>query len=492
MRRLTDMRSVKNFINGEFSEPLGNEKYDVFNPAFGEKIASVGEAKREEVDKAVEIAVEAQRKWERVPIPDRIRYIFRLEALMRENIDIVSEITTNEHGKTFDESRGDMIRAIQNVEAAASSVYNIMGRNNRNVADGIDEEMIRIPIGVFGIVSPFNFPVMIPFWFMPYAVALGNAVVIKPSERTPMSMEKIMEIVKKSGIPPGVVQTVNGGREAVDYLLENKHLKGISFVGSTKAAEEVYRKGTVNRKRVQAGASAKNFVLVMPDADLESNIGNIIGSFYGNAGERCLAGSVLVAFPENHDSVLKIFEREARRLKVGYGMEKGVNMGPLIRKEHLERVKGYIDLGEEEGANIVLDGRKFADEKHINGYFLGPTILDGANRNMRVSQEEIFGPVASVLTVHSFEEAIDTINSSRYGNASSIYTASGFYAREFTERVEAGNIGVNIGVAAPIAFYPFSGMKESFFGDIHPQGGEEIFYFFTERKVIISKWSKPI
>lgn len=476
-------------MNGKFEKPSGEEKYDVFNPAFGKKIAVVKEAERDEVNRAVDIAVDSQRKWERVPISDRIKYIFNLEALLWKDLDELAEITTNEHGKTYDESKGDVIRAIQNVQSAAASAYQVMGRNNRNVAREIDEELIRVPIGVFGIISPFNFPVMIPFWFMPYAIALGNTVVIKPSEKTPMSMEKVMDLVKRSGIPPGVVQLVNGGREAVDYLLENEKVKGISFVGSTSVAENVYKRGTSNRKRVQAGASAKNFILVMPDATLDSDIGNMIGSFYGNAGERCLAGSVVVTLPQNHDTVLKAFEREARKLKVGYGMEKGITMGPLIRKEHKERVKNYIESGSAEGGKIVLDGRRLKSEKYPDGYFLGPTIIDHVSEEMKIVREEIFGPVAGFLTVPTFEDALETINRSRYGNASSIYTTSGYHARTFTERIEAGNIGVNIGVAAPIAFYPFSGMKESFFGDLHPQGGEDSVYFFTERKVIISKWS---
>ncbi|MEM0134874.1 MAG: aldehyde dehydrogenase family protein, partial [Thermoplasmatales archaeon] len=393
-----------------------------------------------------------------------------------------------EHGKTFEESRGDVIRAIQNVESAAASSYQIMGRNNRQISNGIDEELVRVPLGVFAVISPFNFPVMIPFWFFPYSVTLGNSVVIKPSEKTPMSMEFVMNLVRDAGYPEGVIQLVNGGREAVDYILENKKVAGVSFVGSTPVAEYVYKKGTSNRKRVQAGASAKNYILVMPDADLEAGLDNLIGSFYGNAGERCLAGSVLVTLPENHDKVMSAFRKRAIDLKLGYGMEKDTDMGPLIRREHKEKVEMYIEKGSRDGGKIILDGRESRCAKYPNGFFLGPTIIDKVAEGMTVMNEEIFGPVASFYTANSLEEAIEVINRSRFGNASSIYTTSGKSAKKFSDGIDAGNIGINVGVAAPIAFYPFAGMKDSFFGDLHPQGGDDSVFFFTERKVIISKW----
>ncbi|MFP3255223.1 MAG: CoA-acylating methylmalonate-semialdehyde dehydrogenase [Thermoplasmata archaeon] len=482
------MRIVKNFVNGAYEEPTGEVKYPVYNPAFGEKIAMVAEAKRDEVDRAVDLAFDAQKKWSEIPIPDRVKILFKLETLMWDSIEEIAEITTIEHGKTFEEARGDAIRAIQNVESAAAATYHIMGSSNKDIASGVDEELIREPLGVFAIISPFNFPLMIPFWFLPYAVALGNTVVVKPSEKTPLSMEKSMELIKKAGFPDNVIQLLNGGKEAVEYILENKKIAGISFVGSTPVAEYVYKKGTSLKKRVQAGASAKNFILVMPDADLEKNIKNIIGSFFGNAGERCLAGAVLVTFEENHDSVVKKFVDAARELRIGYGMEKDVDMGPLIREEHRSKVKEYIESGINEGAKILLDGRKYRNERYPNGFFLGPTVFDYVTEDMRIAREEIFGPVASVIKVDNFDHAIEMINRSRYGNASSIYTSSGYYAREYVKRIKAGNVGVNIGVAAPIAFYPFAGMKDSFFGDLHPQGGLDHILFFTDSKVVISRW----
>ena len=482
------MRSILNFVNNKFEEGEGEDRFDVFNPAFGAKIASVREAGREEVERAVDLAYDAQLKWQKVPISDRINHLFKLERLIWANIDKIAEVTTNEHGKTFEEAKGDAIRAIQNVQSAAAASYHIMGRNNKQIANGVDEELIRVPIGVFAIISPFNFPVMIPFWFFPYSVTLGNSVIIKPSEKTPMSMETVMNLVKEAGYPEGVVQMINGGKESVDFLLENKKVAGVSFVGSTPVAEYVYRKGTSNRKRVQAGASAKNYILVMPDADLEGGIDNIIGSFYGNAGERCLAGSVLVTLPENHDKVMNAFKKRATGLRLGYGMEPDTDMGPLIRREHKERVETYIQKGEDEGGKILLDGRKATCSKYPNGFFLGPSIIDGVTEGMTVMNDEIFGPVASFYTANSLDDALDVMNRSRFGNASSIYTSSGQNARKFSEGINVGNIGINVGVAAPIAFYPFSGMKESFFGDLHPQGGDDNVLFFTERKVIISRW----
>lgn len=482
------MRIIRNFIDGEYVHPDGEPKYDVYNPAFGEIIAKVSEAKREEIDRAIDLAYDAQLKWQNVPIPDRVKILFKLENLMWENIDEIAEITTNEHGKTFEEAKGDAIRAIQNIEAAGGVSYHIMGESSKEIANGIDEELVRVPLGVFAVISPFNFPLMIPFWFIPYALAMGNTVIVKPSEKTPMSIEKSMELLNKAGFPKNTIQLVNGGKEAVDYILENKKIAGISFVGSTPVAEYVYKKGTANRKRVQAGASAKNFILVMPDADIEKNIRNIIGSFFGNAGERCLAGSVLVTFKENHQRVLELFLKQAKELRIGYGMKKDIDMGPLIRDEHRQKVIKYIESGIDEGANLILDGRKYKNTEYPKGFYLGPTIFDNVTEGMKIEKEEIFGPVAGILTANNFDEAIEIINRSRYGNASSIYTTSGYYAREYAKRVNAGNIGINIGVAAPIAFYPFGGMKESFFGDLHPQGGLDHILFFTDSKVIISKW----
>ncbi len=483
--------SLPNYVGGRRVEVHSDTSYPVYNPAFGKVIAEAPESGGDHVASAVEAAQAAFEKWSRTPVTERIKFLFRLERLMSERLDELAATITREHGKTLSEARGEVLRAVENVEAAAASVYHIMGRNNLDISEGIDEELYRVPLGVFGVVSPFNFPLMVPFWFIPYALGLGNTVVVKPSEKTPVSMTLIARLFEEAGVPPGVINVVNGGSKSVDALLDNRGVRGISFVGSTPVAKYIYSRGTANHKRVQAGASAKNFEVVMPDADLGLAIPSLISSFFGNAGERCLAGSVLVTLPENHERVLKLFVDAASKLRLGYGLELGVDMGPLIRREHLERVKSYIEVGESEGAKLVLDGRRVRPAEYPDGFFLGPTVFDEVSADMKIAREEIFGPVASVMTVNSLDEAIEVINSSRFGNAATIFTSSGHHAREFTSRVEAGNIGVNIGVAAPIAFYPFAGMKDSFFGDLHAQGGDDQIYFYTERKVVISRWVSP-
>ncbi len=437
----------------------------------------------------MDAAQRAFEKWSRVPVTERIKVLFRLEGLLTEHLDELAATITREHGKTLSEAKGEVVRAIENVEAAAASVYHAMGKNNLGISRGIDEDLYRVPVGVFAVVCPFNFPLMVPFWFIPYAVGLGNTVVVKPSEKTPVTMNIVTRLLDEAGVPPGVVNLVNGGSKTVDALLDSPSVKGVSFVGSTGVARQIYVRAASNHKRVQAGASAKNFELVMPDADLRVAIPSLISSFFGNAGERCLAGSVLVTLPENHDRVVRLFSEAASKLRLGYGLDQNVDMGPLIRRDHLERVKHYIEVGVSEGAKLLVDGRNTRVEAYPNGFFLGPTVFDHVSLDMTICREEIFGPVASIVTANDFDEAIQMINSSRYGNAATIFTSSGHYAREFVSRVEAGNVGVNIGVAAPIAFYPFGGMKDSFFGDLHAQGGEDHVHFYTDPKVVISRWA---
>ncbi|PSO04791.1 methylmalonate-semialdehyde dehydrogenase (CoA acylating) [Candidatus Marsarchaeota G2 archaeon ECH_B_SAG-G06] len=479
---------LKNYYAGRLVEVDSKESHPVYNPAFGKVIAHAPETPKEQVDEAIENAKKAQEEWAATPVTERIKRLFVLERLLREKADELARVITIEHGKTFEEAKGEVVRAYENVEASCAAVYHMMGKNNLEISRGIDEELYRVPVGVFAVISPFNFPLMVPFWFLPYAVALGNSVVVKPSEKTPLSMNFVTKLFDEAGFPPGVISVINGAAKTVDAILENKLVAGVSFVGSTPVAEYVYKKGCANHKRVQAGASAKNFEVVMPDADLSLAIPSLISSFFGNAGERCLAGSVLVTFPENHDEVLKRFTQAAKKLRLGYGLEPDVDMGPLIRREHLERVRSYVELGVSEGAKLVLDGRNAKVERYQNGFFMGPTIFDQVEPDMRIAKEEIFGPVASVITCKNLEHAIEVINSSRYGNASTIFTTSGSAARKFVKSVQAGNIGVNVGVAAPIAFYPFAGLKDSFFGDLHAQGGDDMIYFFTERKVVISRW----
>ncbi len=479
---------VYNYINGKKEKNNGESEFDVFNPAFGKKIATVYDTGKDDVDKAVDQAYNAFLKWSKVPITDRIKFLFKLENIMRENADELAKMVTIEHGKTFKESQGEVMRAIENVEAACSSTYNIMGRNSKNIAGGIDEELFRVPMGVFAAIAPFNFPIMVAFWFIPYAVGLGNTIIVKPSEKTPLTLQKTIDLFEQAGFPPGVISIVNGSVNTVNALLNNKKISGVSFVGSTGAARYIVSTAANNHKRAQAGASAKNYELVMPDADLDKVVPHLISSFYGNAGERCLAGSVLVTLPENHKKLVEKFKIEAEKLKLGYGLDDNVTLGPLIRSEHRERVLTYIDSGISEGANLSLDGRKFSPGKYSSGYFLGPSIFDGATPDMKIVREEIFGPVASVVEAKNIDDAIEIINKSQYGNASTIFTKSGEYAEKYIEGVQAGNIGVNIGVAAPIAFYPFAGYKDSFFGDLHAQGGPDHVMFYTDSKVVIKRW----
>jgi len=466
----------------------GTRLYPAYNPAFGEVIAHAPETPKEEIETTVLLANDAQERWSRTPVTERVAHLFSLERLMRENADILARSIVTEHGKTLEEARGEVARSCENVQAACSAVYHMMGKNSQDISRGIDEELYRVPAGVFVAITPFNFPLMVPFWFLPYALAAGNSIIIKPSEKTPVTMTLVSELFAKAGIPEGAVSVLHGGAPVATALLEHPMVTGVSFVGSTVAAKRVYAMACESHKRVQAGASAKNFEVVMPDADIGGIMHSLLSSFFGNAGERCLAGSVLVTFAENHDRVVSAFTEGASKLRVGYGLDPQSDVGALIRREHLERVEGYVETGEIEGARLTLDGRKKKPTEYPRGFFLGPCVFDRVTRDMKIMQEEIFGPVACVTTVDSLDDAIELINSSRYGNAATIFTQSGSVARKFVNGVSAGNIGVNVGVAAPVAFYPFGGVRESFFGDLHPQGGEDYVHFYTDPKVVVFRW----
>ena len=479
---------VKNFVDNGVKESESSIYFDVYNPAFGKVIAQVPDSTTEEVRHAIDSAQEAFEKWRKVPVTERIKYLFRLENLMRQKREDLARMVTTEHGKTYSEALAEVDRAIENIESACASTYHIMGKNNLDVAHDVDESLYRVPMGVFAIVAPFNFPLMVPFWFIPYAIGLGNTVVVKPSEKVPLSMQMTYGLFKEAGFPAGVVNVINGAKPTVNEFISNPKVRGISFVGSTPTGTYIYNEGTRNGKRVQAGMSAKNYELVMPDANVSDAVGSMIRSFFGNAGERCLAGSVIVTLPENHDSVVKSFVNSAKKLKIGYGLDEDTDIGPLIRRENQERVLSYVENGKDEGAKVLLDRSKEYPETFRNGFFVGPVVFDNANSEMSIVTDEIFGPVASVLEAENFDDAIDLINRSKYGNASTIFTSSGSFARRFVNEVEAGNFGINVGVAAPISFYPFAGYKGSFRGDLHAQGGDDHIFFFTERKVVISRW----
>ncbi len=478
---------LRNFIGGKWVGSTASEWLDDTNPATGERIARVPLSPKEDVDAAVQAAKGAWEEWRETPPISRARYFFALRDLMEQHFEELARIVSQDHGKIIDEARGEVRRAIENVEVAAGIPSLMMGYNLEDgAAAGIDEEVLYQPLGVFAGISPFNFPAMVQFWFWPYAVATGNCWVAKPSEQDPLVQTYVADLVEKAGFPPGVFNLVNGAKEAVEAICDHPDIRGVSFVGSTAIAKLVYARATAHGKRVQCGGGAKNLLVVLPDAKLDKIVPNMISSVYGTAGERCLAGSVIVGLDEAHDAVRKKFSDAAAKLKVGYGLDETVQMGPVITRKHQERVVGYIDTGEKEGAKVALDGRNVKVSGYP-GYFVGPTVLDGVTPDMTVAKEEIFGPVASFFTMDSFDDAIEWINRSPYGNAASIYTSSGKAARDFRYRVRAGSIGINLGIAAAMAYFPFGGMKNSFFGDLHPQGRDAV-RFFTESKVVITRW----
>ena len=481
---------LKNYVGGEWVESEG-ELQDIINPGNCKVIARVPFSTEAEVNEVVKVAKEAYPEWRKTTPLARARCLFRLKEALEENFEELSRIQTMEHGKTIDESRGETRRGIESVEVATGIPSLMMGYNLEDIASGIDEYVIPQPLGVFCCIPAFNFPFMVPLWFAPYAVATGNCIVIKPSPRDPISQVRIAELVDEAGFPPGVWNVIHGGAEAASVLLEHPDIEGVTFVGSTTVAREVYKKCGQTGKRVIAQGGAKNFMLVMPDADLEKTVSALMTSFFGNTGQRCLSGANAIVASRDDEFYRRFvdtFVNATSRIKVGYGLDDSIQMGPLQSEQAKERVLGFIEKGIKEGAKLLLDGRRI----RISGNypltsFLNPTVFEDVTAGMTIAKEEIFGPVANIMRTEDFDEAIETIHSSCYGNAASIFTSSGKSAREFQYRVRCGNIGVNVGIAAPMAFFPFSGMKDSFFGVLHGQGREAI-RFFTESKVVIQRW----
>jgi len=481
-------REVRNFIGGSWEERNGRETEPVYDPATGEVIAETPLSTAEDLDRAVKKAEEAFPGWAGTPVGERARIMFRFKMLLEEHFEELRDLVTLENGKDAKDAGGEVRRGIEVVEFACGMPTLVMGESVRDVARGIDNVSYRFPLGVVAAITPFNFPCMVPLWTLPVAIAAGNTYILKPSERTPLSAQRLGELLAEAGIPDGVFNIVNGAREAVDAILEHPGIKAVSFVGSKPVAEHVYKIGAAHGKRVQALAGAKNSMIVMPDAVLDKAVPNIVSSAYGNAGERCLAGSVLVAVGDVADTLVEKLKESAAAMKVGPGKEEGSELTPVIRDSHREKVKSYIDVGEEEGAEVVLDGRTPPRDE---GFFMGPTLLDNVTGEMRVGREEIFGPVLSVVRVANLDEAIEFTNGSPFGNACSIFTENGAAVRHWRENVEAGMLGVNIGVAAPMAFFPFNGIKDSFFGDLHATGKDGV-RFFTENKVEAVRWfSEP-
>ena len=481
----TDVVRLRNFIGGQWVEAEAAGSEPVYNPATGEVIAQVPLSSAADVDRAVKAAAAAFDAWRETPVFQRARLMFRFKQILEEHADELTALITREHGKTLAEARAELERGIEVVEFAAGIPTLIMGKTLELVGTGVDAEMYRQPLGVCVGICPYNFPAMIPMWMFPLAIACGNTFVLKPSERTPLTATRLAELLAEAGVPDGVFNVVHGARETVDALLAHEEVRAVSFVGSQPVAAYIYRTAAAYGKRVQALAGAKNHMIVLPDADLDYTTEAIVASSFGSAGQRCMAGSVLVAQKDVADKILERLVDRSNRLKIGPGDQPGVEMGPLIREQHRERVKSYIQIGEEEGARLIFDGRKTPVPER--GFFLGPTIFDGANPDMRIAREEIFGPVLTTVRVKDVEEGIALINRSAYGNGAVIFTRSGAAARAFRRHAKAGMLGINIGVPAPVAVFPFTGWRNSFYGDLHANG-EDAINFYTDRKVVTTRW----
>jgi malonate-semialdehyde dehydrogenase (acetylating) / methylmalonate-semialdehyde dehydrogenase len=478
---------VPALIGGRFQESGSDEVDPIYDPATGETIALLPYSTPEEIERAVRAASEAFPAWADTPVPDRAQVMFRFKALLEDLFEELSRLVTHENGKTLAEARGEVRRAIEVVELACGAPTLMMGTNLDQIADGIDEELVRFPVGVVAGITPFNFPNMVPLWMIPLAVVCGNTFVHKPSQRTPLSAIRIAELLAEAGLPDGVFNVVHGAKDSVDALLTHPDVAAVSFVGSAGVAAYIYATGAANGKRVQALGGAKNHLLVMDDADLDKTVTALLSSAFGNAGQRCLAGSVAVGVGSLGDALVQELSDQAGRLKVGPGMEPATDMGPVIREERRKELIGYIEQGEEVGATLVSDGRGVGPSE---GFFLGPTIFDRVTPDMALWRDELFGPVLSVVRASDIDEALDILNASSYGNAASIFTTSGANARAFKRRAEAGMLGVNVGVAAPMAFFPFTGWKSSFFGDLHATGKDGV-RFYTRHKVVTSRWWLP-
>ena len=480
---------ILNYINGEWIKPNVKEYVNVINPATGEVIAKTPLGTHVDVEVAAKAASEAFVAWRRTPVNDRVQYLFKLRNLLREHGDEIARLITNECGKTFEEAKAEMMRAYENVEVACGMPHLSKGEFVEDIAPGIDEIMIRQPVGVCATIAPFNFPGMIPFWYLPYALAAGNTYIVKPSEKVPMTMQYIFRLIEQVGFPKGVINMVNGAKETVDSILEHPAIRAITFVGSTHVAKYIYVTAAMHGKRVQAQGGAKNPIIILPDADMEMATKIIADSAFGCAGQRCLAVSLAVTVAEAKNEFTELICDAASSRVVGYGLDSGVQMGPVINTASMQRVEQLIALGAEEGAGVPVDGRGTKVQGYEKGTFVRPTILTDVRPGSELWKTEIFGPVLSLMHVNTVDEAIALTNSGIYGNQASLFTTSGNAARRFRYEAEAGNIGINIGVAAPMAFFPFSGWKDSFFGDMHGQGMDAV-EFFTQKKVVVERWPK--
>ena len=483
------IQRLENFVDGGWRISSAAETLSVLNPATVQVLAEVPLSPAQEVDNAVQAAARAFPAWRRVPAGERIQPLFKLKALMEENLDQIARTITDECGKTYSESVGELRRAIENVETACGIPALMQGVNNEDIAPGIDEHMIRQPLGVVAAITPFNFPGMIPFWFLPYALATGNCFLLKPSERVPVTSWKLFQLLESAGFPAGVVQLVNGGRDTVNAILDHPLIRAVSFVGSTATARYIYSRAAASGKRAQCQGGAKNPVVVMPDADMEMTTRILADSAFGCAGQRCLAASVAITVGDARKPLTEHIVDISKGRKVGYGLGKGVEMGPVISAQSKARIESLIGRGQQEGATVLVDGRGKQVEGCEDGYFVFPTVLDNVPPQGEIATTEIFGPVLSLMHAATIDEAIQLVNARSYGNMACIFTSDGANARRFRYEANAGNIGINVGVAAPISNFPFSGWGESFFGDLHAQAHHGV-EFYTQTKVVVERWPR--
>ncbi|MEL0235457.1 MAG: CoA-acylating methylmalonate-semialdehyde dehydrogenase [Pelagibacteraceae bacterium] len=485
------MKNIFHFVDGKEFKGESKRLADVFNPATGEVQAKVNLASKSDVDAAIKVASQAFPEWADTPPITRARILFKFKELIEKNSDELTKLIVAEHGKVYDDAKGSLTRGLEVVEFACGIPHLLKGEFTENVGRGVDSWSMRQPLGVCAGITPFNFPAMVPMWMFPVAIACGNTFILKPSEKDPSCSMMLADLLKQAGLPDGVFNVVNGDKESVDALLEHKDVAAISFVGSTGIAKYIYENAAKFEKRVQALGGAKNHCVVMPDSDLDQAVNGLMGAAYGSAGERCMAQSVAVAVGNVGDELVKRLSQKVEALKVGPGMDKTSEMGPLVTKEHLEKVRGYVDLGVEEGAKLVVDGRNLKLQGYENGFYIGGCLFDHVTDKMRIYKEEIFGPVLSVVRVKDFNSAVDLINNHEYGNGTSIFTRDGDSARTFTNKIKVGMVGVNIPIPVPMAFHSFGGWKRSLFGDQHMHGPEGV-RFYTKLKTITSRWPSGI
>ena len=485
---MTKETTVKNFIGGKWVASTSEKVEPVYNPVTGEVIAEVPLSTTAELDEAVQVADKAFQDWRKKPVPQRARILFAYQQLLVEHWDELAELITTENGKSFKEAYGEVQRGIENVEFAAGAPSLMMGDALSTISSGLDSSSYRYPIGVIGGITPFNFPMMVPAWMFPLAIATGNTFVMKPSERTPLLANRLAELLQEAGLPDGVFNIVHGAHDVVNGLLDHQDIAAISFVGSQPVAEYVYKRGTDQLKRVQALSGAKNHSIVLSDANLDNATTQIMNAAFGSAGERCMACAVVAVEDEIADEFIEQLVEKANNIKIGNGLDEGIFLGPVIRSEHKDRTLQYIETGEKEGATLIRDGRK-DESAQEGGYFVGPTIFDGVTSEMKIWQDEIFAPVLSIARVKNLDEAISLTNQSSFANGSCIFTNDGGSVQQFREEIDAGMLGVNIGVPAPMAFFPFSGWKDSFYGDLHANGKDGV-NFYTRQKVMTGRWVK--